>query len=407
MVAVALLAVLFAASSYCMLAILAPAQNFDFAITPNGPWIFSVTQKESKTTGNASDLYAPWLASREFLLHSQDPYSEKVAKEIQSAVYGGRVLRTHGTRNDEQRFAYPLYTSLIISPLLAIPFYWLQPLATVMFSFLTLVGFFYWKRGLRICLAPGKENFFAGLLLVCLPAVQGVWLQQLGLFVCFLLAAAFCAITAERLIVGGLLLAFAMMKPQLGLPMAFCLAFWLFGDFRRRHRAAVSFFAVLAVLISTAEILHPGWIPEWLHALREYRDYTQVRSFVEIVIGNPFAALAITTALWLLAACICFMLRRAEAGTTSFAAGLCLCVTTGLLTSPNWQLHNQVVLLPAGIWLVSVMKRFRGMQRLLPMAPIALLLASVLSMIGLLGAHAADWGGSAIASARLWQLRQF
>jgi hypothetical protein len=55
--------------------------------------------------------------------------------------------------------------------------------------------------------------------------------------------------------------------------------------------------------------------------------------------------------------------------TPAFAAGLCLAIAAGVVSGPNWLFHNQVILLPVGMWLLVWGKKFlSGAQRLLPFA---------------------------------------
>src|SRR5208282_5248088 len=65
-----------------------------------------------------TDLYPSWYGSRELLLHHRDPYSAEVSRELEIAYYG-KVLdpSVPGERQDQQRFAYPLYFVFFIAPL--------------------------------------------------------------------------------------------------------------------------------------------------------------------------------------------------------------------------------------------------------------------------------------------------
>jgi hypothetical protein len=64
-----------------------------------------------------------------------------------------------------------------------------------------------------------------------------------------------------------------------------------------------------------------------------------------------------------------FRLRKSEPHSPAFSAGLCLAIAAGVLSSPNWLFHNQIMLLPVGIWLLVWARKFlSGAQRLLPLS---------------------------------------
>ncbi|MBZ5532821.1 MAG: DUF2029 domain-containing protein [Acidobacteriia bacterium] len=321
-------------------------------------------------TGYGSDLQRSWIASREALLHHGDPYSDKVTREIQDAMYGPTLTSAaRAQQYDEQRFAYPLFTSILLLPVLAIPFAVLQPLASVVLAALMVWSVLLWSDALGISLNSGSDLLWAGLLMVGIPVVQGVSLQQLGLLVCFLLAASMYLVARHRLLPAGVLLAFAMMKPHLALPVALWMAIWVIGDWRRRYKFAIAGATAMAVLMIAAQVLQPGWITEWLGVLQQYRRYTQGRSPIEMLAGNRIGAVMITLGMWAVVAWVCFTLRKSLPRTPAFAAGLCLALAAGVVSGPNWLFHNQVILLPVGMWLLVWGKKFlSGAQRLLPFA---------------------------------------
>lgn len=319
-------------------------------------------------TGNGSDLQRSWIASREALLRHRDPYSDEVTRVIQQgmsrpALAGGSLSRM----SEEQRFAYPLFTTFLMLPALAIPFHFLQPLGWLLLAGLMVWSVLLWSDALGISLRSGSDLTWAGLLMLWIPVVQGVFLQQLGLLVCFLLAACIYMVAERRLWLAGSLLALAMIKPHMALPVALWLVIWTSGDWRRRYQAVLSGLVTTTVLMIVAQILQPTWIREWLGVLQEYRRYTHNRSPIEMAAGNSLVATFITLALWIAVIWVCFRLRKGVPRSPAFAAGLCLAISAGVISSPNWLFHNQVVLLPVGVWLlVWGRKFFSGAQRVLP-----------------------------------------
>jgi hypothetical protein len=342
-----------------------------------------------KITGYGSDLYPPWLGSRKFLLEHRDPYSDAVTKDIQQGVYGEGLPDSGLSETDEQRFAYPLFTSFLFIPVLRIPFGVLQPLASAALAVLTACSIVLWSKAMGISLRSGANLLRAGLMLVWIPVVQGIWLQQLGLLVCFLLAVTLYFIAAGRLVIAGAVLALAMIKPQLGLPLTLWLLLWVLGDFKHRYGFAVSGFVTALALAVSAQLLQPGWIGEWIGVLRQYRRYAHARSLVEILTGrNPGTAVLVTVVLWAAVAWLCFGLRKAEPRSVGFNAALCLSISAGVVTSLNWLVHNQVVLLPVGMFLLlSTPMSFSGIRRFLPLSCQYVLLWYAASVIIMVLAH--------------------
>jgi glycosyl transferase family 87 len=342
---------------------------------------------KAKAGGYFSDLYPPWYGSREFILHGRNPYSNAVSQEIQRGVYGGALVN-HSPGVDEQRFAYPLYTAFLLIPLIAVPFAVLKPVAAIGLALLTAASLVLWSRAMGVTLRSGASLFWAGLLLVWLPVTQGIWLQQLGLLVCFLLAASLYCLAVNRPVVSGVLLALAMIKPQVALPFIFFLAFWVAGDMRARFKVAIAASATMVGLLISSFLLLPGWLGDWITVLRQYRTYTQSWSLIEILAGQGGTSVAITAAVWALTAWFCWRLRKSEVRSAGFNAALCLAVASGVITSPNWQFHNQVVLLPLGIWFcVSAAAIAPGPQRVLPLLCRANLLIYALAVSLIVSGH--------------------
>lgn len=319
--------------------------------------------------GYGSDLQRAWIASRELLLNHRDPYSDEVTEKIQKAVYHDTMPNPQSPQDsDQERFGYPLYTSLVIAPVLKIPLAVLEPLAMLALAGLTVWSVLLWSQALGTSLHSASDMIWAGLLMASLPVVQGIAQQQLGLLSCFLLAASIYSVSINSLKTGGVLLALAMIKPNLALPVALWLTFWVCGDWRRRYPLAAAAAVPMIILMIAAQVLQPGWMREWLGVLEHYRWYTQSRSPIEMFAGSTLRAAIIAAGLWALVGWYCFRLRKSASGSPAFAAGLCLAITAGVVSSPNWLFHNQVILLPVGMWLLVWGKKFfSGAQRLLPL----------------------------------------
>src|SRR5579864_9266355 len=70
------------------------------------------------------DFFPIWLTGRELLRHGVNPYTQEMTRTIQIGLYG-RVMdpaRPADPPTDFRAFAYPLYTDLLVAPLLPLSF---------------------------------------------------------------------------------------------------------------------------------------------------------------------------------------------------------------------------------------------------------------------------------------------
>jgi hypothetical protein len=316
--------------------------------------------------GNLSDLYPRWLGARELLLHGRDPYSPEVTREIQEGFYG-RVLdpaRPEDPR-DQEGFAYPTYVVFFLAPTLHLPF---ETVRKGFFWFLVacaIAAVPLWLRVLGWPLpwwAQGSAMIFA---IGSLPIMQGLKLNQMTLFVALLIAAAIALFVSDHPIPAGVLLAMATIKPQHVWLLLLWLTVWTVSDWRRRYRWLVSFLLTMAVLFAASEFYLPHWIPRFLHAVHEYRNYSGAASVLDKLFPQPWS--------WLLqlliaaaTAQVCWKNRRSAQGTQAFAVtvALVLAATVTLTIVPSYALYNQAMLLPAVLLIVRERHTFWARNRL-------------------------------------------
>ncbi len=297
-----------------------------------------------------SDLYPRWLGARELLLHGRDPYSAEVTAQIQQDMYGRELdPRNPADRLDQQRFAYPLYVIFLLAPAVILPFRWVQlsyGLIIVVVSAAS-VGLWAYALGLRM----KGQAFAAGIVLMLgsWPVLHGLYWQQPTMLVAAMLAGAVAAIAAGALWVAGVLLALALIKPQLALPAAGWLVLWAVSNWRERKALPLSFATVMCCMWVGAEILSPGWFWRWCDAVSAYSQYARATTpVVQILFGKYLGGLLWVTVLLTVLA-FCWEVRRNPADTDSFKLA-CVCVigsTLVLTPSPLWFLYDQVLVLPA------------------------------------------------------------
>ena len=356
---------------------------------------------------NMGDLYPRWLGARELLLHGRDPYGPEVSREIQVGVYGETLDSAKpNLPKDEQRFAYPAYVVFLLAPTITIPFPMLRDVFRVLLVLMTAASVPLWMRGLGLRAERTTTAIITLLLLGSFPVVMALYLEQLTLLVCFLIAASCAALASRRFVLAGVLLALATIKPQIAVAFVAWFGLWALGDWARRKWFAWSFVSAMALLWLGAELILPGWFGRWWAAMHAYLGYNDARSLLETLLGRYPGLLASA----LVAGGValgCWRSRRAPAGSSPFNACLLSVLAGSLLIKPKFPLYDVALLLPAVIWLLDRRKdlwqRSRLVRDLFFIAGLLLgwqwISAVTLAMVSLVSHSAAQrgWGLPAAA----------
>jgi hypothetical protein len=334
------LALLFAASMWCYVArVLVPYQRSDAAA-------------HQRPRGNLSDLYPRWVGARELLLHHRNPYSPEVTREIQLGYYGRELdANRAGDPKDQQAFAYPAYVAFLLAPTVGLPFDGVMIGFECVLVLLTLVSVWLWLRAIGWRPKPSTTAMLVILTLGSFPAVQGFKLQQLSLLVAALIAGSAALLAGKHFFAAGAALAVATIKPQLVLPLLFCLLLWTVSDCKRRQYFVWGFGLSVAVLAGGAEIVLPGWLQDFVAAIRDYGRYTGGKSLLDTLLSPALGRVAAVAALLLLLA-VTWRLRRAEVGAREFSLLLATALAVTLIVIPMFAPYNQLLLLPA-VFLVA------------------------------------------------------
>ncbi len=298
------------------------------------------------------DLYPRWHGTRELLLHGRDPYSPEISHEIQT-VYYGRPLDTSGADRgrDEQRFAYPLYVVFFLAPTIWLPFPVTQIVLRWTLALATAGSVLLWFRALRWRLPVATVLTIVVLTLSSPPLVQALKLQQLALLVAFFLAVCAALVLDGRLFWAGWFLAFATIKPQLALLPVIWFLIWATGDWRNRQRLVWGFAGAMAVLMGTAEIVSPGWLPRFLRGLIAYTHYAGMSSLLDVYltprVARPVAFLVLGVLL-----IFCVRWRREPADAPNFLIRFSLILAVATVTLPQLLPPFNQVLLLSGVLVV-------------------------------------------------------
>ena len=304
--------------------------------------------------GNLSDLYPRWLGARELLLHGRDPYGSDITREIQIGYYGRPLDPTRpNDPKDQQGFAYPLFVVFLLAPTVRLPFEFVQVAFRWLLLACIVISVPLWFHGVGQRVSRPVLLIWAIFSLGCFPAVQGIKLQQLTLLVCALIAGAFAAIVAGRLITAGVLLAVATIKPQLVLITCVWLLIWCLGEWPSRRRLFRGFATTMVVLLAGSNLLLPGWMSQFRLAAGNYVQYTGGGKSLLDVLLTPGAGKPVAISVALFALIVGWRFRRAPAGSNEFSIGLATVMTATLVVIPTYAPYNQLLLLPAAMVLAS------------------------------------------------------
>jgi hypothetical protein len=214
-----------------------------------------------------NDFLVHWVGTRALLLEGTSPYSDEVARQIQTMAYG----RTARPGEHELRVAYPLYSQVFFLPFALISDFTLARAVwmTALQAGLILLAVYSlrltdWRPG--IWMLPVYFLFAVFWYHGLRPLING----NAVIFVSVLLAAAFLALRSGRDELAGILLAFSTVKPQVvAIPVVFVLV-WTISHGRWR---VLAWLAITLALLSASVAL---FVPDWpLQNLREVLLYPE------------------------------------------------------------------------------------------------------------------------------------
>jgi hypothetical protein len=315
-------------------------------------WIYVIQIWGAGQFSQFSDLYAPWWATHEIVLHHRDPYSVAVAHEIQAFIYGAPASAKSpgGSEEIAGGFAYPVHATFFLVPTICFKFSSVHFVLAWIFCGLTIASILLW-----LCTLTWRpSSLLLGTIVLCVlgsfPVAQAIELRNLSALAAFLIAAAMASLVSERLVLAGTLLAASTMKPQFVILLVPWVMLWTIAQWSRRRALALSFGASFFALAAVGELLVPGWIGKFFTILAAYRRYTFGRSLLDLWLPWPFNFLA-AACLIAVAAAFCYRSRRAGAETQEFALVSCWILALTLIVIPTFAPHVQVLLLPGYLFI--------------------------------------------------------
>src|SRR5581483_8891119 len=191
----------------------------------------------TKELSSFSDLYAQWWAAHELFLHGRNPYTPEIAHQIQTAIYGAPL-----TSNCDDPggiaggFAYPLHVLFLMWPTIKLSFPILQKVFCVTSLGLTFASILLWISALKWKLPLLSRVAICLFAISSFPSLQAAKLQNLSSLVAFLISGTLILLMMDRLILAGMMLAVATIKPQFLILLNPWLAIWTRGNWRERQR---------------------------------------------------------------------------------------------------------------------------------------------------------------------------
>lgn len=334
-------------------------------------------------------LLPEWLGVRE-ILQRRSPYRQEITDRIQVTIYGSAP----SARVNQQRFAYPVYFAFLFLPLAVVPFSAARILAFAGCMASTIVSVHLWCRWRRWQSATAV--IIAMFVFASYPAILGLQLCQPTLLIAGLLAVVVYWACSGQLALAGMLAALCSAKPQLTIAVLLPLSVWAVSRWPVRKRFVIAYGCSISALLLAAEIVVPGWFPQWLMTVRAYSGYAGSKPLLADLLHGHFLG---ETACLLMMAAIWVSHKFCEVDLL-FAIGFSIAVFQLLFP---FLLYNEILLLPAALWLMRTPAQVKTAGQLFELlwgCSWALLAVGAAASLGL-GASNLIVPGSGL---KLWQL---
>jgi hypothetical protein len=234
------------------------------------------TTRLATALGVASDLYPRWLGARAWLLDGTDPYAPEVTERIRANMAAG--LGWDGSTDSGAfafGFVYPGYVAILLGPLAVLPF---QLAATIWLLLAqgAVVGatILLWRHTPgALSPHPVPEVIVVALAVLWPPATFNLIFGQFATLVALLLAVAVTLVRRKHDAWAGVVLALAMVKPQIGLIPGVVGGLTDLSIACRRvgtGRVAVAALSTIATLIGVSLFALPGWFTPFFESVDNY-----------------------------------------------------------------------------------------------------------------------------------------
>ncbi|HVI08811.1 MAG TPA: glycosyltransferase 87 family protein [Candidatus Binatia bacterium] len=317
-----------------------------------------------------ADFYPVWLTSRECLLRRCNLYSTEMTSKIQTGLFG-RPLDM-GKPNDPpiryREFAYPAFVDLLFWPANLLQFPAVRMILAFLLPITTAGTVLLWLKALQYEPPLVEKAMFVLLTLCSYQVLEGVFAEQLGLVVGFLLAAAVAALMAEKYRTAGIALAMTTIKPQMVVLVILCVLLWSVTRWRERRGVLFAFAVAESLLCGAAFYVWPDWLRNWIGILFDYRNYS-TPPLVTDVFGprlGPVLGPLLGVALTFTAIRAMWLARHEAAKSIQFLMTVSLALAvTAVAFLPGQAVHDHIVLLPGIVLLVRFWRSIASAGRVL------------------------------------------
>ena len=319
-----------------------------------------------------NDFMSRWEGARSFWVDHLNPYGDQASLNIQQKIYGRPVK----DGEDPGFFAYPMYTAVMVWPLVYLDYAWASAIwmvllaACLMASLFFLLDLFQWR------IASWLLGILCLWVLLFYYSARGLILGQVGVVVYFLELLALWSVLKERDNLAGVALAISTVKPQMGFLIV---PFFLLWALRyRRWTFVVSFVVSMLALLGVSFLLQPSWLGDWMAQLGQYPSYTALGSpvwiitsyylklggWAELLVSGVVGATMLVTWYWLL---------RGHPEQFMWAAVITLTVTH-LIAPRTATPHYVVFIFPLMFYFAQIVRRNRRFGNLWVSSLLAVLL---------------------------------
>lgn len=284
------------------------------------------------------DFFESWLAGRA-LWTGVDMYNPDSWGPAHN-IYGN-------VRDRNDVYPFPAVFALVFAPLGLLPL----PVAVVIWVFTSL-----WLLTLSV-IALWRTSGLGSEAKYLLPILAGVFLfrptmvtlrnGQNGVLFLFVLVAIALLWQRRRWFSGGFLLAFFLIRPNIGVPLMGLVGLWLL--LTRNGRAIVGFFSGVACLLLISQVMSPNWIEPWLGVgnnklLNTFGYHPNLWGLVGWLSGhNLLAVIWIGLFLALVVIGMTVLWLRSSTGKTTPLAALAVTIPASMFIAPYMWAYDQVL----------------------------------------------------------------
>lgn len=304
-----------------------------------------------------NDFMSRWEGARSFWVDHLNPYGDQASLNIQQKIYGRPVK----DGEDPGLFAYPMYTAVMVWPLVYMDYAWASAIWMVLLAVCLMASLFFLLDLFQWRIASWLLGILCIWVLLFYYSARGLILGQVGVVVYFLELLALWSVLKERDNLAGVALAISTVKPQMGFLIV---PFFLLWALRyRRWTFVVSFVVSMLALLGISFLLQPSWLGDWVAQLGQYPSYTALGSpvwiitsyylklggWAELLVSGVIGATMLVTWYWLL---------RGHPEQFMWAAVITLTVTH-LIAPRTATPHYVVFIIPLMFYFAQIVRRNR------------------------------------------------